>query len=190
MQHQQRTPQACGCGQYQCKRFVQQAQAPQQAKACKCAPARQPGAMPYRQPQRQSQPKGLGSARQVGPPITKAAEKGQVHTGADQGQVLQAADLPGCRDQHPSQGHAIQHRRQAQSPQIPMPAPVTGHDCLPEQQRRLGVSHVVQVRHQGQPLAAACGQAGDAAVDHLVAIAGQVQAVQPRQVANTKNQKQ
>ena len=80
-------------------------------------------------------------------------------------------------------------RSRASSP-IPMPAPVTGHDCLPEQQRRLGVSHVVQVRHQWQPLAAACGQAGDAAVDHLVAIAGQVQAVQPRQVANTKNQKQ
>ena len=190
MQHQQRTPQACGCGQYQCKRFVQQAQAPQQAKACKCAPARQPGAMPYRQPQRQSQPKGLGSARQVGPPITKAAEEGQVNTGADQGQISLAADVPGDCDEAARQSQAVKRGRQAQAPQLPVCAPVAHCNGLPEQQGRFGVSHVVQVRHQGQPLAAACGQAGDAAVDHLVAIAGQVQAVQPRQVANTKNQKQ
>ena len=69
-------------------------------------------------------------------------------------------------------------------PQVPILPPMRGLDTLPEQQWRLGVAHVGELRLQGQPVAAGGGQPGDVRVGILVAALRHMQALQPVEIGD------
>jgi len=138
---------------------------------------------------RQKEPEDQGGIREKGPAVAVGAEKAQKGKGRHNPGLHAAGKPPGQQQGKHGGEKGIDDAWKTQVPEGPVASPVRACNPLPEEERRLGIAHLIEPGPEREHVPALSRHPGNVGIGILVAVLRDILAVQGMEIDNDRKQK-